>query len=78
MESEKDLMKPLKGELKNGGTENMNWMSRMRGDFLQRLPEKLKSGVDPEDPFNLDLSAAKGGNYPISPLHIVLKCLLHT
>ncbi|KAL8456265.1 hypothetical protein ACS0TY_034470 [Phlomoides rotata] len=50
MESENDLMKPLKPEN----------MSRMRGDFLQRLPEKLKSGLDSEALFNLDLSSANG------------------
>ncbi|KAL8463783.1 hypothetical protein ACS0TY_033652 [Phlomoides rotata] len=50
MESENDLMKPLKSEN----------MSRMRGDFLQRLPEKLKSGLDSEALFNLDLSSANG------------------
>lgn len=56
MELENDLMKPLKHEK----IENMNWMSRMRGDFLQRLPEKLKSGVDSEAITNLDLSSANG------------------
>ncbi|KAK6149252.1 hypothetical protein DH2020_016777 [Rehmannia glutinosa] len=62
MESQKDLMKPLmKGESKNEGIdENMKWMSRMTSDFLERLPEKVKCGVDPEDLFNLHLSAAKG------------------
>ncbi|KAL8041634.1 hypothetical protein ABFX02_10G177300 [Erythranthe guttata] len=65
MESEKDLMKPLnEGEFKNGGSTdyNMNWMSRMRADFIQRLPDKVKSCgiIDPENLVNLDLSAAKG------------------
>ncbi|KAL8524318.1 hypothetical protein ACS0TY_014048 [Phlomoides rotata] len=53
MESENDLMKPLK-------PQNMNWMSRMRDDFLQRLPEKLKSGLDSMALFNLDLSSVNG------------------
>ncbi|XP_041991650.1 metal tolerance protein 4-like isoform X2 [Salvia splendens] len=58
MEWEKDLTKPLKNE----GRENMstNWMSRMRDDFIQRLPQKLKSGLDSEDLFDLDLSAVQG------------------
>ncbi|KAL7098118.1 hypothetical protein ACP275_10G185100 [Erythranthe tilingii] len=68
MESEKDLMKPLNeggDQLKNGGIStdnNMNWMSRMRADFIQRLPDKVKSCgiIDPENLVNLDLSAAKG------------------
>ncbi|EYU39975.1 hypothetical protein MIMGU_mgv1a007404mg [Erythranthe guttata] len=67
MESEKDLMKPLNeggDQLKNGGSTdyNMNWMSRMRADFIQRLPDKVKSCgiIDPENLINLDLSAAKG------------------
>ncbi|GFQ04538.1 metal tolerance protein 4 [Phtheirospermum japonicum] len=62
MDSHKDLMRPLmKGELRNNeGFENKSWMSRVRSDFLERLPEKVKCGVDPEDLFKLDLSAAKG------------------
>ncbi|KAH6812557.1 Cation efflux family protein [Perilla frutescens var. frutescens] len=35
-------------------------MSRMRVDFIQKLPEKIKSGVDAEDLCNLDLSSVKG------------------
>ncbi|XP_041993490.1 metal tolerance protein 4-like isoform X1 [Salvia splendens] len=58
MEWEEDLTKPLKNE----GRENMrtNWMSRMRDDFIQRLPQKLKSGLDSEDLFDLDLSSVQG------------------
>ena len=58
MEWEEDLTKPLKNE----GREIMstNWMSRMRDDFIQRLPQKLKSGLDSEDLFDLDLSAVQG------------------
>ncbi|KAL6502776.1 Metal tolerance protein 4 [Orobanche hederae] len=71
--TEKDLMKPLKGdetffnkrdELELG-IENRNWVSRVRGDFIQRLPDKVKCEVvvDAEEDdllLNLHLSAAKG------------------
>lgn len=64
MEWEKDLMKPLKnGENENVNMNihsNCNWMSRMKVDFIQRLPQKLKSGVDSEDISTLDLSAVQG------------------
>ncbi|KAK9154978.1 hypothetical protein Sjap_002458 [Stephania japonica] len=33
---------------------------RLKGAFFEKLPFKVKSGLDPEDPFNIDLSATKG------------------
>ncbi|KAL6522366.1 Metal tolerance protein 4 [Orobanche minor] len=78
MEStQKDLVKPLKGDdqffIKRDdlelGIENRNWVSRVRGDFIQRLPEKVKCEVVVHDAkeeeeenllLNLHLSAAKG------------------
>ncbi|XP_019243103.1 PREDICTED: metal tolerance protein 4-like isoform X1 [Nicotiana attenuata] len=39
---------------------NVKTVSDMRGDFIQRLPEKVKCGVDVEDPLNINFSAAKG------------------
>ncbi|KAK9125505.1 hypothetical protein Scep_014351 [Stephania cephalantha] len=35
-------------------------VSRLKGAFFEKLPFKVKSGLDPEDPFNIDLSATKG------------------
>ncbi|KAL6555480.1 Metal tolerance protein 4 [Orobanche gracilis] len=66
MEKQKDLMKPLKEDelFKRDelGIENRNWVSRVRGDFIQRLPEKVKCEVvdAEENILNLHLSAAKG------------------
>lgn len=64
MEWEKDLVKPLKnGENENVNmsmNSNCNWMSRLKVDFIQRLPQKLKSGLDSEDFSTLDLSAVQG------------------
>ncbi|KAL2483160.1 putative metal tolerance protein C3 [Forsythia ovata] len=61
MEWEKDLMKPLN----NGNSDDhdlINGVSRIRCDFIKRLPDKLKSRLDddPEDLLNnLNLSSAK-------------------
>lgn len=55
MEREKDLKKPLNSYGMN------DVLSRMRCDFIQRLPAKVKSVVDLEDLVdNVDLSTAKG------------------
>lgn len=55
MEREQDLKKPLNSYGMN------DVLSRMRCDFIQRLPDKVKSVVDLEDLVdNVDLSTAKG------------------
>ncbi|XP_042490823.1 metal tolerance protein 4-like isoform X1 [Macadamia integrifolia] len=35
-------------------------LSNLRFNFFQNLPDKVRSGLDPEDPVSTDLSAAKG------------------
>ena len=36
-------------------------VNSLRSKFVSRLPDKLRSGIDPEsDPFDLDLSKASG------------------
>lgn len=40
-----------------------NWSStpgRLRGDFVSRLPEKVKPGLDPENPCSIDVSRTNG------------------
>ncbi|CAI9787582.1 unnamed protein product [Fraxinus pennsylvanica] len=55
MELEKDLKKPLNSYGRN------DVLSRMRRDFIQSLPDKVKGVVDPEDLVdNVDLSTAEG------------------
>lgn len=55
----------MKKENKNGWFDkylmnNVKAVSDMRGDFIQRLPDKVKCGVDVEDPLTINFSAAKG------------------
>lgn len=33
---------------------------RLRGDFVSRLPEKVRHGVDPENPCQIDVSRING------------------
>ncbi|ERN11133.1 metal tolerance protein 4 isoform X2 [Amborella trichopoda] len=35
-------------------------LNTLRGDFISKLPEKAKSGLDPEKPFHIDVSKIKG------------------
>lgn len=37
-----------------------NSVNLMRGEFMEKLPEKVKHGVDPENPFQIDVSRMKG------------------
>ncbi|CAK9163346.1 unnamed protein product, partial [Ilex paraguariensis] len=65
MEREEDVRMPLMGGLKmeklKGFTDHgLNSVSHMRDYFFQNLPDKVKSGVDPEHLVNIDLSGAKG------------------
>ncbi|KAK7859644.1 metal tolerance protein 4 isoform X2 [Quercus suber] len=60
-----DLKTPILGASRSGG--RVGKLSRrysvnsLRSEFVSRLPDKLRSGIDPEsDPFDLDLSKASG------------------
>ncbi|XP_008797966.1 metal tolerance protein 4-like [Phoenix dactylifera] len=46
------------GAAENRGRRNN--VNSMRGVFMARLPEKVKQGVDPENPFQIDVSRMKG------------------
>lgn len=35
-------------------------VTSLRGDFLSKLPEKVRCGLDPEAPFHVDLSKTIG------------------
>ncbi|XP_072953395.1 metal tolerance protein 4-like isoform X1 [Typha angustifolia] len=37
-------------------------VNSLRSEFLARLPEKIRAGLDPEKPFHIDLSRTKGLN----------------
>lgn len=62
-QQQQDLTVSLIGEPKKEITnshDHLNSVCLIKGDFIQRLPEKVKCGIDPEDLVNFDLSAAKG------------------
>nr|XP_010936999.1 metal tolerance protein 4 isoform X2 [Elaeis guineensis] len=47
----------------SGPAENLgrrNSVNSMRGEFMASLPEKVKQGVDPENPYQIDVSRMKG------------------
>ncbi|KAE8125318.1 hypothetical protein FH972_020142 [Carpinus fangiana] len=44
----------------NGNLRNGNTVTVLRRDFFSKLPDKLRSGLDPEVPFRLDLSKTTG------------------
>ncbi|XP_062167246.1 metal tolerance protein 4-like isoform X2 [Alnus glutinosa] len=44
----------------NGRLRNGNTFTALRSAFFSKLPDKLRSGLDPEVPFRLDLSKATG------------------
>ncbi|KAG0492369.1 hypothetical protein HPP92_005767 [Vanilla planifolia] len=46
--------------LRNNATRAKNSASSLRGEFLSRLPEKVRTGVDPEDPSRIDISRTQG------------------
>ena len=46
--------------LRNGGKHNDILVNSLRCDFFSKLPQKVKYGVDPEAPFEIDLSKTKG------------------
>nr|XP_023919619.1 metal tolerance protein 4-like [Quercus suber] len=63
-----DLKTPILGG-RRSGRSGRRWgrlsrrysVNSLRGEFVSRLPDKLRSGIDPEsDPFDLDLSKASG------------------
>ncbi|KAM4096829.1 hypothetical protein ACJW30_08G134500 [Castanea mollissima] len=63
--AETDLKSPILGASRSG--RRVGRLSRrysvnsLRSEFVSRLPDKLRSGIDPEsDPFDLDFSKASG------------------
>ncbi|CAI0402751.1 unnamed protein product [Linum tenue] len=50
------LLTPADG--RHGGPRHC--VRHLKGDFLSNLPQKLRSGIDPESPLDLDLSKATG------------------
>lgn len=43
-----------------GSIRRRNSVSHLKCDFISNLPDKVRAGLDPESPFNLDLSKTKG------------------
>ncbi|OVA03146.1 hypothetical protein BVC80_733g6 [Macleaya cordata] len=60
--SEMDVRTPLmEGSRSTGVESDRILVSILRGDFFEKLPNKVLCGVvDPEDPLNIDLSSTKG------------------
>lgn len=53
-----DVEEPLlRNEVPNA---RRNSVTSMRCDFFSKLPRKVKTGLDPEEPFLLDLSKTTG------------------
>lgn len=52
-----DVEEPL---LRNVIAKRRNSVNSMRCDFFSELPRKVKTGLDPEVPFLLDLSKTTG------------------
>ncbi|KAK7837504.1 putative metal tolerance protein c3 [Quercus suber] len=60
-----DLKSPILGASRSGrrgGRLSRRYsVTSLRSEFVSRLPDKLRSGIDPEsDPFDVDLSKASG------------------
>ncbi|RWW32260.1 hypothetical protein BHE74_00028356 [Ensete ventricosum] len=54
-----------------------NSVHLMRGEFVARLPEKVRLGVDPERPFTIDVSRTKDLNQgPESFTSVLSRCCL--
>ncbi|XP_043693471.1 metal tolerance protein 4-like isoform X3 [Telopea speciosissima] len=63
MEDDRDVRTPLIDGTKLTNDLSPSFLSSLsdlRCDFFQNLPDKVRSGLDPEDPVSTDLSAAKG------------------
>ncbi|KAI3461868.1 hypothetical protein Pfo_018531 [Paulownia fortunei] len=62
-----DAKSPLLDGWKRGGSgrrsrglSRRNSVNSLRNDFISRLPDKVRSAVDPESPSHVDLSGAQG------------------
>ncbi|KAK9289511.1 hypothetical protein L1049_007666 [Liquidambar formosana] len=44
----------------NGRVRGLHAVTNLKGDFFSKLPDNVLSGVDPESPFDLDLSKTTG------------------
>lgn len=62
MEGGSDVKTPLlSSEAKNVGLiRRRNSVTNLKCDFFSKLPDKVRAGLDPETPFNLDISKTKG------------------
>ncbi|URE13525.1 Cation efflux family [Musa troglodytarum] len=56
-EEEKEVRAPLLAAARR--VLRKNSVNSMRGEFVARLPEKVKHGVDPERPFTIDVSRTR-------------------
>ena len=65
-----EIKAPLLGEKEPFGMQL--WSSGiLRSDFVSRLPEKVRSGIDPEKPFFIDVSRSSDlneGNFYFLPI----------
>lgn len=56
-EEENEVRAPLLAAVRR--VPRKNSVNSMRGEFVARLPEKVKHGVDPERPFTIDVSRTR-------------------
>ncbi|CAL9093409.1 unnamed protein product [Musa acuminata subsp. burmannicoides] len=56
-EEENEVRAPLLAAVRRVARKNS--VNSMRGEFVARLPEKVKHGVDPERPFTIDVSRTR-------------------
>ncbi|KAL6273161.1 hypothetical protein ACE6H2_023859 [Prunus campanulata] len=54
------LLSSCEGANKHGLAGSSNSVAAMRCDFFSKLPDKVRSGFDPEAPFHLNLSKTTG------------------
>lgn len=58
----------------NGLLQDRNSVTALRCDFFSKLPDKVRSGFDPEAPFHINLSKTTGfieGNSETISLHVL-------
>lgn len=61
-DTESPLLEPWKrgGSGRRGRLSRRNSVNSLRNDFVSRLPDNIRSAVDPEFPSRIDLSRAQG------------------
>lgn len=75
-----DLKSPLLGNEAPKIYRKRNSVASIKSDFFSKLPEKVRTGIDPEAPFQIDLSKTTGlieGNL-INPRNLSMYLLFYS